>query len=373
MLAQVFAVVAVLGCCGFVSAEMEYFSREEDSVSFAVRAVRNDLAFTRQILAQESGDGAAMVEELRRIAGLCDASLKNVVRLNVYIGREVPELRSTAEALIEEFRVEGNTPAVSIIPGKLPRGALLGIDAVLVLKSRSDEISFVGRDAGIAPARKGIVFASGRVAKAKTYAESIPEMHKLVMGDTEHLGVSEDDIVAVRAFINDFANWEKAEAEIASIFGERTPPVVFLEWEREDTIEVEYIFATPASTTDEPVIHHFPNTPKASPSFSRGSVVHSKEIIFMGAMFGEPGDPEKEVVSLLDTVVKNAEEAGSDVDHLAKTTYFVNDSEVDKAAGPVRPKYYHPDTPPAASKIRREHVGLPGHHISMDMIAVPVE
>jgi len=66
---------------------------------------------------------------------------------------------------------------------------------------------------------------------------------------------------------------------------------------------------------------------------------------------------------------------GSDLRHLAKATYYVSDD--DRTAGSssamlnkLRPEYYDPERPPAASKVRVHGVALVDRTLTMDIIAV---
>jgi hypothetical protein len=65
------------------------------------------------------------------------------------------------------------------------------------------------------------------------------------------------------------------------------------------------------------------------------------------------------------------EKTGSDFKHLAKATYYVTDDEVSKAHNEIRPKFYDPARPPAASKAVVVGTGTEGVRYVMDMIAVP--
>ena len=66
-------------------------------------------------------------------------------------------------------------------------------------------------------------------------------------------------------------------------------------------------------------------------------------------------------------------ETGSDFNHLVKATYYVTTEEASKAHNAIRPKYYDPARPPAASKALVAGAGRPGVPYVMDMIAVPSE
>ena len=57
--------------------------------------------------------------------------------------------------------------------------------------------------------------------------------------------------------------------------------------------------------------------------------------------------------------------------HLVKATYYLNDDELNKWHNTVRPDYFSPRLPPAASKASVTGVGRSGQGITMDFIAVP--
>jgi enamine deaminase RidA (YjgF/YER057c/UK114 family) len=61
---------------------------------------------------------------------------------------------------------------------------------------------------------------------------------------------------------------------------------------------------------------------------------------------------------------------GSDFEHLVKATYYVTDDEASNKLNELRPEFYHPQRPPAASKAKVKGVGLAGKTVTMDMIAV---
>ena len=54
--------------------------------------------------------------------------------------------------------------------------------------------------------------------------------------------------------------------------------------------------------------------------------------------------------SILEVLGKRLEAAGSDLRHLVKATYYVTDEDASRALNELRPKFYDPARPPAASK-----------------------
>jgi enamine deaminase RidA (YjgF/YER057c/UK114 family) len=65
------------------------------------------------------------------------------------------------------------------------------------------------------------------------------------------------------------------------------------------------------------------------------------------------------------------QQSGSDLRHLVKATYYVSADAASTKLNELRPNYYDPARPPAASKAVVESVGHAGLGLSMDMIAVP--
>jgi hypothetical protein len=64
--------------------------------------------------------------------------------------------------------------------------------------------------------------------------------------------------------------------------------------------------------------------------------------------------------------------SGSDLKHLVKATYYVSGDAVSLGLNQLRPRYYDPLRPPAASKAIVPGVGYSSRTLTMDMIAVPV-
>jgi hypothetical protein len=63
--------------------------------------------------------------------------------------------------------------------------------------------------------------------------------------------------------------------------------------------------------------------------------------------------------------------AGGDLRHLAKATYYVTGPDAVKKMGELRPRYYDPKRPPAASLAVVQGTGRLNKTVAMDMIAIP--
>ena len=109
-----------------------------------------------------------------------------------------------------------------------------------------------------------------------------------------------------------------------------------------------------------------------SPVFSRVARINRGGTIFIGDLFGPASaSADEQLQSSFDALGHLLAKTGSDFKHLAKATYYVTDDEISKAHNAIRPKYFDPDRPPAASKALIGSTGRPGVRYSMDMIAVP--
>ena len=64
---------------------------------------------------------------------------------------------------------------------------------------------------------------------------------------------------------------------------------------------------------------------------------------------------------------------GSDLNHLAKATYYVTTGAASDGLNAVRPEFYDPSYPPAASKASVAGTGWSERSVIVDMIAVPRE
>jgi len=65
--------------------------------------------------------------------------------------------------------------------------------------------------------------------------------------------------------------------------------------------------------------------------------------------------------------------AGGDFQNLVKATYYVSSDSASSSLNTVRPRFYDPERPPAASKAIVSGTGVPAAELAMDLIAVPAE
>jgi enamine deaminase RidA (YjgF/YER057c/UK114 family) len=117
-------------------------------------------------------------------------------------------------------------------------------------------------------------------------------------------------------------------------------------------------FLTPPGTTSTKV-------------FSRVARVNHGKLIYISGLYGtKSSDAEGQVREIFGSLRQILERTGSDFEHLAKATYYVSDNDASNKLNDLRPEFYNPQRPPAASKAKVKGVGQPGKTVTMDMIAV---
>ena len=118
--------------------------------------------------------------------------------------------------------------------------------------------------------------------------------------------------------------------------------------------------------------YYNPPGAQASPYFSRVAIVRGGPRIFTGSVVsGGADDVQADVRGMFRELESLLREAGSDLKHMVKATYFVGNDEASGALSRVRGELYDPRRPPAASKAGVEDTGFVGRASVVDMIAVP--
>lgn len=328
----------------------------------AVVVDRGGLIHTTQLLNDGPDD---LLQQLQRVLGSDDAKIADVAKLNIY---------ATESSAAQEFLKlwEGPKPSVTIALGSLPGDAKIACDAVIATDRSDAKVARFSHGGALMPAGRDILYLSGRAASGEL-AEATSGTMTQLFDILKQLGSTPADVVQVKAFIKPMSGWETVKGEIAKSFGDvGLPPLVMVEWTSPSrATEIELIAAAPDQRdTEETVSYYTPPGDKASPVFSRVARVHGDKLVYIdGVAADEAGDPEKEVHGIYAKLKSAAESAGSDLNHFAKATYYVSDNEVSGALNALRPDYYDPKRPPAASKIQVADVGVANRGMVIDMIA----
>jgi len=331
------------------------------------------------------GDAAAQIE--RVLANLSAAlaesrsSLDRVVKVNVSV--KGPEMVAEVHKAFGKQFPAAARPAVSFVAGALPHpDALVAFDAVATTSlDLPDDVKHfssgklhrsTGSHAAILPPGAR-VYVSGQAEKGKDLAEATQRTMESLRATLKFLELNDTHVVQLKAFLHPMAKVDNARAEIAKSFGDRpVPPLVFVEWNLALPIEIELIAAAGKERKGEVIEYLTPPEVKASPVYSRVARINRGPSIYVSGLYGSKAkNAEAEIEEIFTGLEKLLTKTGSDLRHMAKATYYVSTDEASKMLNDLRPRYYDPKRPPAASKAGVPGVGVEGKTITLDMIAVP--
>lgn len=347
-----------------------------------------DLVQTGQILPNDhlnasveaqARDVCTRLDQLLKLAG---TSLKRSVKVHVYLADSAHA--DVVQRVIAEHVDAKTPPAVAYVTTSLPgSGALVVMDAIAAADGKGTAVEVHAEDIGtyavLPAAARSRSYVSGQAEKAPTAAEGT----KLTMGSLvrtlDFLELAKSDVVQVKAFVAPMSDAGSIEREIAAVFAPApAPPVSLVEWESKDyPVEIELVAATTKPLgSARPSLEFLTPPGMTTPTvYCRVARVQHPTTIFVSGLYGSQADPngEGELRELFDRTKSLAEEGGSDLTYLVKATYYVSDVGSNQQHNRLRPEYYDPKRPPAASKAQVKGVGRAGRTITWDMIAVPVE
>jgi enamine deaminase RidA (YjgF/YER057c/UK114 family) len=305
-----------------------------------------------------------------------------VVKLNVVV-TNAADVAPVRKAIEKKFPA-GKRPAVGFVVGKLPfPKALVAIDAVAPAKGLLDGVKLAGSLKGVPPvggAHAAVlpagrrVYVSGQAEKGESPVEAARKTLASLRATLKWLGLDDSHVVQCKSFLRPIS----AAGEVTKVFdehfgNEKCPPLVFVEWDSTLPIEIELVASAPM--TDKPatgVEYLTPPGMTASPIYCRVTRVASDRFLYTGGLVAAKGGSGEEQVAAVFTRLSGVlKDAGGDFKHLVKATYYVSDEDASGALNKLRPKYYDPKRPPAASKAKVAGTGFEGRTLVLDMIAVP--
>ncbi len=390
-------VIALLLIASTAVAEpkIERFSLNETRVfPEAVVVDSAALVHTGQILPYDKdgklGDGAAQIKQvfdnLKAILKEAGSSSDRVVRLNIH----VKDATISDSAIIAVMRdgVLGDPrqkqlPVISELKRNLPHpdvvialdAAAVGRDVKSVERIRYDKIKpFGGTAAAILPPGPR-AYVAGQAEKGATPAEATRKTLESLRNTLKFMGLNDSHVVQCKCFLTPMKARNEVIKEFEDFFGKgKVPPLVFVEWKSNLSIEIELIAHAPApkrKAWDE-IDYLTPPGMTASAVYSRVVRVHSDKTIYIGSLLSATkGDGKAQVASTFEQLGKLLDKTGSDFRHFVKATYYVSDDDCSKQLNELRPRYYDPRRPPSASKAMVADVGNSQRGLAIDMIAVP--
>lgn len=359
-----------------------------DGISRAVVVGDVPLLHTAQLLPLDDrgrpvgDDPAAQVRDLfRQLATALKAggsSLDRLVRLHFAV-TDQPGVAAVRQALARQFR-DGGQPAVTIVVGRPVRpGVRVSLDAVAVTTGGGKQVRFpavaglrVSGGAGVSILPAGpTLHVSGQAERGKTLADSTRQTMRTLRATLRQYDRDLEHVALVKAFVEPMDRVEEARREIEAFFGNRpVPPIVLVEWTFANSIEIELVASAAAGTGAAAIDYLTPPGMTASPVFSRVARINHGNRVYTSGLIGGGRDGAAQVKDVFVRLKAILGETGSDLRHLAKATYYVSTEDASKQLNLLRPNYYDPKRPPAASKAPVRGVGHADSGIVVDMIAV---
>ncbi|MCB1202782.1 MAG: RidA family protein [Verrucomicrobiae bacterium] len=352
-----------------------------DNVLRLVAVERAALVHTAQVTGEPGTVEREMesaLDQLSQLLGEAGSSLSSVVKINAYVREDA--LSVSLESAIDRRFDSGDRPAVSFVTTPLPctdcRVALDAVAAVEDPNAGATAPSDSSRKFAILPVGPR-VYISGQAEKGEGSLGPATRATLESLGRTlDFLGLETSDVVQVKSFLTPMSEHSVAEREIATFFGGvAVPPSVFVEWQSSLPIEIEMIVAAPGLEMGPAVEVRTPPGMTTPAVYSRLTIARHPVTVYTDGLFPEDpaASPESQLRSLFRRLKQGLDLAGSDWMHLVKATYYVSDDELSREHNLVRPDYFSPRRPPAASKASVAGAGRPEHGITMDFIVVPGE
>lgn len=261
-------------------------------------------------------------------------------------------------------------PATSFVVGRLAEPkAKYGLDLVSIGRGTPHGMT---SEKSLKPGSR--VYVSGQAEKGATPAEAAKNTLASLMKTLDWLGCTPADVVQCKSFLKPITASDEVKKEFEAAFGMgKVPPLVFVEWDSSLPIEIELIANAPKPKEANPPAIEYLTPPgmSASPVYCRVARVNVPETIFVSGLYSsKPGTGAEEVESVFAQLQDTLKKSGSDLKHLAKATYYVSGNDASTQLNVLRPKFYDPKRPPAASKATVSGVGMKDRTLTMDMIAV---
>jgi len=326
------------------------------------------------------GQARDVCSRVEKLLGKAGSSLKRVVKLNVYLADSA--YADEVRRVIAENVDPASPPAVAWVTTALPvAGVRIAMDAIAAADSKRSAVEVRTDDLGtfsvLPAASTSRSYVSGQAEKASTAADGTRLTMESLVRTLGFLELAKGDVVQVKAFVTPMSDAEQIQREIAAVFAPGpAPPVSLVEWESKDyPVEIELVAATVKPLgKSRPALEFLTPPGMTTPTvYCRVARVQHPATIFLSGLYGSQADPsgEGELRELFDRTRELAEGGGSDLRHLVKATYYVSDVGSSQQHNRLRPEYYDPKRPPAASKAQVKGVGRVGRTITWDMIAIP--
>lgn len=363
---------------------------------------RSPLVFTEQILPYDeraqvpedaNGQIQVLFQRLGRTLSAAETSPERLAKLNFYVA--TASVAERVRGKLAKWR-EGAAvlPAVSYVESRMPDPrAMVAVDAVATTgvaayeryarqwnkdyRAAKERAGVVAEPESYRPNRFSIlaqlplVFVSGQSEPGDLPAATTATLGSLD-ATLKSLSLDRSHVAQVKCFLQPMTRAAEVMQRIKAYFAPYpTPPVVLVEWTMKLPIEIELVAYKRPARSDANVSFFTPPGMKPSNVFSRVAEVNAAKLIYISGLYStSEGDGAVQVRGIFEELGKVLSQTDSDFRHLAKATYYVTDDDASKALNALRPQYYDPARPPAASKATVEGVAKSQCTITLDMIAV---
>ena len=328
-----------------------------------------------------------LISKLTQVLAESGSTLQGVVKINFYVADKL-HVEPALAGLSEQWSLIGRCPPVTFVVSKLAaEDAFVALDCVAVaVPGRHTLPDTVKREANWSFLPSGRrLYVSGQAERGESLEEATRLTLAMLQRTLESLNRSNDDIVQLKAFVMPMTKVSVVEDAVKRFYAPQTaPPLVTVDWKSSATtpIEIELIAHGGMEDPSAAVVDHlWLPWMTQSPVYCRVVRINHGPTIFIGGLHADhsadnsdPNSPrsgEREVRSVfaqLDSVLRSTQ---SDLEHLVKATYYVSTEAASAKLNELRPKFYNPRHPPAASKAVVESVGVTSLGLTVDMIAVP--
>jgi enamine deaminase RidA (YjgF/YER057c/UK114 family)/rhodanese-related sulfurtransferase len=362
-------------------AAIEHVAVKHEGVEVRVAVAPPDatLAFTAQLLPTPAAGAAqdvtqqveSVLKQLDDVLAKVGASRDSLVRINLYATTD-----EAAPAARRAFETAVKCPVAPVVTQLPQSGALVAIEAIAVATGieRSPEPGQVR----LLKSNRA-VYISGMAAAKADMAEATRATLEQLDGVLRHFGIPKANVTTVKSFLRaEPGAVEAARAEIGKYFdGAAPPPLAWVQWMTKDAIEIEMIAELPEPKEATPAVADTvsfitPPGAKSSPVYSKVTIVHSGgRMLFTSGVnaAGEGRDATAETRLALAAMKEAITKAGGDFEHLVKATYYPSTDATTQALGKVRPEFFNPKRPPAASRALVRSTGAKGSGLTFDLIA----
>lgn len=365
----------------------------ETGLAAAVLVENRALAHTAQLLPVDASGAIAgdtldvqldrLIANLSAVLGEVGSGLDAIARLNMYVASDA--LVGEATARLKNRLGDGAHPAVTwVVSALADPAALVAADAIAAVADDRAPDAVLRHTSGTLPARNGAahvaVLPKGRALYISGMAEmdtqdlvaaskgTMDQLHEVLALN----GLSAEHVVHLKAFMKPASGVAEAEAAMAAFYPDATAPAMtFVDWLNGIPTEIELIAWIPgAPESADPVEHRWPPEVARSPVYCRYAIVNSPVRIYTrGFTARETLDAAGQVHDIFAQLKAVLEPLGGDFRHMIKATYYVTEDDTSTALNEIRPEYYDPERPPAASKATVAGSGSPENRLVLDMVA----